>query len=116
MKASLNGVPNLSVRDGWWYEGYNGANGWAIGDGPGAYSPEEEDKADAEALYRLLEKKIVPLYYNRDRDGVPHDWIRVVKEAIRSVVPNFCARRMLKEYTNQIYLPATLSLKQERLE
>jgi starch phosphorylase len=116
MKASLNGVPNLSVRDGWWYEGYNGANGWAIGDGPGAYSPEEEDKADAEALYRLLEKKIVPLYYNRDRDGVPHGWIRVVKEAIRSVVPNFCARRMLKEYTNQIYLPATLSLKHERLK
>jgi len=114
MKASLNGVPNLSVRDGWWYEGYNGANGWAIGNGPGAYSPEEEDKADAEALYRLLEKKIVPLYYNRDRDGVPHGWIRVVKEAIRSVTPNFCARRMLKEYTNQIYLPATLSLKQER--
>jgi starch phosphorylase len=116
MKASLNGVPNLSVRDGWWYEGYNGANGWAIGNGPGAYSPEEEDKADAEALYRLLEKKIVPLYYSRDRDGVPHDWIRVVKEAIRSVAPNFCARRMLKEYTNQIYLPATLSLKHERLE
>ena len=116
MKASLNGVPNLSVRDGWWYEGYNGANGWAIGDGPGAYSPEEEDKADAEALYRLLEKKIVPLYYNRDRDGVPHGWVRVVKEAIRSVTPNFCARRMLKEYTNQIYLPATLSLKHERLE
>jgi starch phosphorylase len=116
MKASLNGVPNLSVRDGWWYEGYNGANGWAIGDGPGAYSPEEEDKADAEALYCLLEKKIVPLYYNRDRDGVPHAWIRVVKEAIRSVVPNFCARRMLKEYTNLIYLPATLSLKHERLE
>jgi glycogen phosphorylase len=116
MKASLNGVPNLSVRDGWWYEGYNGANGWAIGNGHGAYGPEEEDKADAEALYRLLEKKIVPLYYNRDRDGVPHGWIRVVKEAIRSVTPNFSARRMLKEYTDQIYLPATPSPKQEKLE
>ncbi len=114
MKASLNGVPNLSVRDGWWYEGYNGTNGWAIGNGPGAYNPEEEDKADAEALYRLLEEKIVPLYYNRDRDGVPHGWVRVVKEAIRSITPNFCARRMLKEYTNQIYLPATTSLKQDR--
>ncbi len=116
MKASLNGVPNLSVRDGWWYEGYNGANGWAIGNGPQAYSPEQEDKADAEALYRLLEKKIVPLYYNRDRDGVPHDWIRVVKEAIRSVTPSFCARRMLKEYANQIYVPATMSPKQEKPE
>lgn len=113
MKASLNGVPNLSVRDGWWYEGYNGANGWAIGDGPGTCSPDEEDKADAEALYRLLEKRIVPLYYNRDRDGVPHGWIRLVKEAIRSIVPHFCARRMLKEYTEQIYMPATLSLNQK---
>jgi starch phosphorylase len=108
MKASLNGVPNLSVRDGWWYEGYNGANGWAIGDGPGAYSAGEEDKADAEALYHLLETKIAPLYYDRDRDGVPHGWIRVVKEAIRSNVPRFCTRRMLKDYTSQIYLPATL--------
>jgi len=116
MKASLNGVPNLSVRDGWWHEGYNGANGWAIGNGPGAYSPEQEDKADAEALYRLLEKKIVPLYYNRDRDGVPHGWLRVIKEAIRSVTPNFSARRMVKEYTNQIYVPVTMSLKPEKRE
>jgi glycogen phosphorylase len=114
MKASLNGVPNLSVRDGWWYEGYNGANGWAIGNGPRTYSPEEEDKADAEALYRILEKKIVPLYYKRDRDGVPHGWIHVVKEAIRSIAPQFCARRMLKEYTTRIYVTATISLKQQR--
>ena len=110
MKASLNGVPHLSVLDGWWNEGYNGANGWAIGDGPGTYSPEEEDRADAEALYRLIEEKIVPLYYDRDRSGVPHGWIRVVKEAIRSVPPNFSARRMLKEYTDEIYMPAAGSL------
>ena len=116
MKASLNGVPNLSVRDGWWYEGYNRANGWAIGDGPRIYSPADEDKEDAEALYRILEQEIIPLYYDRDRDGVPHGWVHVVKEAIRSVVPGFCVRRTLKEYTNQIYLPATLPLKQEKLE
>lgn len=106
MKASLNGVLHLSVRDGWWHEGYNGANGWVIGDGSEASDPREEDRADAEALYKLLESEIVPLYYERDRSGVPHGWIRVIKEAIRSIVPVFCARRMLKEYTEQMYLPA----------
>jgi len=110
MKASLNGVPNLSILDGWWYEGYNGANGWAIGEGPETYRQGEEDKMDGESLYRLLEERIVPLYYDRDRDGVPHGWLRVVKEAIRTVLPHFSARRMLKEYSNQVYLPATLSL------
>jgi starch phosphorylase len=110
MKASLNGVPSLSVLDGWWYEGYNGDNGWAIGEGPGAYGPEEEDRMDAEALYHLLEKEIVPLYYDRDRGDVPHGWIRVVKEAIRSTVPQFCARRMLKEYTDRMYVKAAQSL------
>ncbi len=104
MKASLNGVLHLSVRDGWWHEGYNGANGWAIGDEFKAPSPEEEDKADAESLYRLLENEIVPLYYDRDHTGVPRGWLRIVKEAIRSIVPAFCAQRMLKEYTQRVYL------------
>jgi len=107
MKAALNGVPHLSVRDGWWHEGYNGNNGWSIGDGIEAASPDAEDKADAEALYRLLEEEIVPLYYDRDRSGVPHGWISVAKEAIRSTVPIFGTRRMLKEYTERIYLAAT---------
>jgi starch phosphorylase len=114
MKAALNGVPSLSVLDGWWYEGYNGTNGWAIGEGSETCSHRETDKADAESLYRLLEERIVPLYYERDRDGVPHGWIHVVKEAIRSIAPHFCARRTLKEYTNRVYLPATLSLKLKR--
>lgn len=116
MKAALNGVPSLSVLDGWWYEGFNGTNGWAIGEGPEVPCSEKVDKADAESLYRLLEERIVPLYYERDRDGVPHGWIHVVKEAIRSIAPHFCARRMLKEYTNRVYLPATLSLKRKRLD
>jgi glycogen phosphorylase len=105
MKASLNGVPHLSVSDGWWYEGYNGRNGWNIGDGVVPSGPEEEDRIDAESLYSLLEQEVVPLFYERDRNGVPHGWIRVVKEAIRSVVPVYCARRMLKDYTSQLYLP-----------
>ena len=105
MKASLNGVPHLSVADGWWHEGYNGGNGWSIGNGAQPGGPEEEDLVDAESLYRLLEQEIVPLFYDRDLNGVPHGWIRVVKEAIRSVVPAYCARRMLKDYTDQLYLP-----------
>lgn len=105
MKASLNGVLHLSVREGWWHEGFNGANGWVIGSDVTPSSPEEEDQTDAEALYRLLEEEIIPLYYSRDRDGVPHGWVRMVKEAIRSIAPAFCARRMLKEYAERMYRP-----------
>jgi starch phosphorylase len=113
IKASLNGVPHLSVRDGWWYEGYNGANGWTISNELKTSDPVEEDRADAESLYHLLENEITPLYYERDRDGVPHGWIRMVKEAISSIVPIFCARRMLKEYTERMYIPAAQSLREQ---
>jgi starch phosphorylase len=111
MKAALNGVLHFSIRDGWWHEGYNGANGWIIGDSVEMPDPAEEDKADAEAIYRLLEEEIVPLYYERDRSGVPRGWVRLVKEAIRSVVPVFCARRMLKEYTERFYQAAAQTRK-----
>ncbi len=111
MKASLSGGLHLSVRDGWWQEGYNGANGWVIGADVTTSNPEEEDQADAESLYRLLEEEIIPLYYTRDRNGVPHGWVRMVKEAIRSIVPTFCARRMLKEYAERMCQPATQALK-----
>jgi starch phosphorylase len=105
MKASMNGVINLSVRDGWWDEAYNGKNGWAIGDFQGS-NPEEEDKKDAESLYNLLENEVAPLYYDLDRRGIPHGWIKVVKEAIKTITPAFSACRMMKEYTQQMYLPA----------
>jgi starch phosphorylase len=105
MKASMNGVINLSVRDGWWDEAYNGKNGWAIGDFQ-VSSPEEEDKKDAESLYNLLENEIAPLYYDLDRRGIPHRWIKIVKEAIKTITPAFSACRMMKEYTQQMYLPA----------
>jgi starch phosphorylase len=109
MKASLNGVLHLSVRDGWWHEGYNGSNGWAIGADLDGLEPEEDDRADAEVLYRLFEEEVVPLYYARDRDGVPHGWIRMIKEAIRSIAPMYSTRRMLKEYTEKIYRVAAQS-------
>ena len=116
MKASVNGVPHLGVLDGWWYEGYNGVNGWAIGDDITFAGPEEQDNADANALYHLLEEKIIPLYYDRDVNGIPHGWIRVVKQAIRSCAPLFSSRRMAKEYAEHMYLPAALVLEKASKE
>lgn len=115
MKAAANGALNLSIRDGWWHEGYNGSNGWAISDDQHLLDPAAEDRADAEALYQLLEKEVVPLYYQRDRSGLPRDWIRLVKEGIGSIVPVFCTRRMLKEYIEQMYLPAAQTVKDKGL-
>lgn len=109
-KAALNGIPHLSVLDGWWHEGYNGANGWAIGEDHDYDDPNTQDQAEAETLYRLLEEEVVPLYYDRDRDDVPRGWMQVVKEAICSCAPTFSARRMVKEYTKQMYVPAARSL------
>ena len=106
MKASINGVLNLSIRDGWWEEGYNGRNGWAIGAGPEAGNTPDQDANDAESLYRILEEKIIPLYYNQDRSGVPHGWVAMVKEAIRSIMPRFSACRMVKDYSNHMYAAA----------
>ncbi|MCB9418459.1 MAG: alpha-glucan family phosphorylase [Ardenticatenaceae bacterium] len=103
MKATLNGVPNMSIMDGWWVEGYNGANGWAI-NGAEFDSHDEQDEYDAQVIYRLLEEEIVPLYYNRDRDDVPRGWVEVMREAIRSNAPQFSMRRMVKEYTTEMYL------------
>lgn len=103
IKASVNGVPHLSVLDGWWLEGYTGENGWAFG---GEEVPGDRAPADAAALYRLLEERIIPLYYDRGPDGIPHGFVRVMKEAIRTVAPRFSSRRMLKEYLERLYRPA----------
>ncbi|MCJ7655146.1 MAG: alpha-glucan family phosphorylase [Dehalococcoidia bacterium] len=105
-KAALNGVLHLSMLDGWWCEGYNGKNGWAIHSDSETSDSADQDRADAEELYRLLEDKVIPLYYDRDINGVPRGWTQVIKEAIRSNAPLFSAQRMAKEYTEQMYLPA----------
>jgi glycogen phosphorylase len=107
MKAAINGVPHLSVGDGWWAEGFTGANGWTIDGGvPADAGNDAVDAADAAALYRLLEEEVVPAFYDRDRTNVPHRWVAMIKEAIRTVAPRFCARRMVKEYAEKMYLPA----------
>ncbi len=105
-KAALNGVPNLSVLDGWWQEGYDGANGWAIPPSGHLGDSHSQDMHDAEHLYRLLEHDIVPLYYDRDRDGIPRGWLQIVKDTVRTVAPRFCTRRMVKEYMDHLYAPA----------
>jgi starch phosphorylase len=106
MKAAMNGVPNLSILDGWWVEGYNGANGWTIGSQEPNDNHSAEDDADATSIYELLENEIVPLYYDRDRDGIPRGWVELMRESIRSVSPQFSMTRMLKDYTNQLYVNA----------
>ncbi|OGO31221.1 MAG: alpha-glucan phosphorylase [Chloroflexi bacterium RBG_16_56_11] len=109
MKACLNGVLHLSVPDGWWHEAYNDGNGWSVGDETIKISTEEEDRTDANTLYHLLEEKVIPLYYNRDRRGIPQEWVGMMKKSIRTVSPIFSARRMLKEYCDKLYLPAVRS-------
>lgn len=106
MKAAVNGVPNLSVLDGWWAEGYNGANGWAIGDGTVSDDREEQDRADANAIYELLEEEIVPLFYDRDRDDIPRGWVEIMRESIRSCAPQYSTCRMVKQYATDLYVRA----------
>ena len=103
MKAALNGVPNLSIMDGWWPEGFNGKNGWAFGREP---VEGDRDRADADAIYRILEEEILPLYYRVSDDGVPRGWVKVMKESIKSIGPKFSTRRMVKEYVDKFYSKA----------
>jgi starch phosphorylase len=105
MKASINGGVNLSIGDGWWAEGYTGANGWLI-DGGVTQDDDAMDAADAADLYRLLEEEVVPAFYDRDARGIPVRWVGFVKEAIRTVMPRFSGTRMGKEYAERMYAPA----------
>ncbi len=106
MKASINGVPHLSIGDGWWAEGFSGGNGWLIDGHPHSSDPDAVDAADAEALYQLLEREVVPTFYDRDPQGIPRRWCAIVRQAIRTVTPRFSARRMVKEYADTMYAPA----------
>ena len=110
MKASINGVPHLSIGDGWWAEGFNGHNGWLIDSQTNLDDQAATDAADAEALYRLLEERVVPSFYERDERLIPRRWLQVVREAMCSNLPRFSARRMVKQYVNEMYTPAARSL------
>src|SRR5512142_761910 len=106
MKAGVNGVLNCSILDGWWAEGYGPEVGWAIGSGEEYQDQELQDRIESEALYDLLEHEIVPLFYQRGRDGLPREWIKRMKASMKSVGQRFSTHRMLKEYSERFYFPA----------
>jgi starch phosphorylase len=104
-KVAMNGGLNLSVLDGWWLEGYDGGNGWAVGgDDSAGETNEEADRRDAESLYRTLETEVVPTFYERDAQGIPRGWVSMMRHAIQTLAPAFNSDRMVREYTLRIYL------------
>jgi starch phosphorylase len=105
-KAAINGVVNFSILDGWWQEGYNGQNGWAIGDRRDYSDPAIQDEGDAESLYRTLEEEIIPLYYERSAKDIPMEWVRLMKSSMQTLTPRFSMTRMMKEYISKMYIPA----------
>ena len=101
-KVGINGGLNLSILDGWWMEGYDGSNGFAIGNGADGGEVAQVDAADAESLYRVLEQEVVPIYYKRE-DGLPRHWIAMMRHAIQTLAPQFNSNRMVEEYARKIY-------------
>ena len=104
-KASVNGVINFSVLDGWWAEGYDQTNGWTIGTNAEYESYEAQDQADSQSMYRTLEEKIIPIYYDRDRNVMSKKWIEIMKNSIITTGGKYSTARMLVDYTNQLYMP-----------
>jgi starch phosphorylase len=107
-KVAINGGLNLSILDGWWLEGYDGTNGFAIGNGADIASASETnvatiDALDAESLYRTLEQEVVPAFYTRDDKGLPRQWITMMKRAIQTLAPRFNSNRMVEDYVRRIY-------------
>jgi starch phosphorylase len=109
MKPPLHGGLNCSIADGWWPEAANGINGWTIGDARKQFkSRAQQDRYDADGIYDLLEKQIVPEFYRRDRAGLPKSWLKRMKDAIATVGAEFNTHRMVGEYYQKYYLPASM--------
>ena len=111
-KASVNGVINFSILDGWWAEGYRQNNGWTIGTNAEYESYEAQDQADSESMYRTLEEKIIPTYYEKNKDGISEKWMELMKNSIMTTGGRYSTARMLVDYTNQIYMPLCKNTKQ----
>lgn len=107
MKVVPNGGLNLSILDGWWAEGYQPGNGWAIGDGREDPDQMRQDWAESRALYQLIEQDLAPLFYNRNDNGVPSGWIQMMRQSMRQLAPRFSTARMVREYTQRFYMPAS---------
>jgi starch phosphorylase len=112
MKAAMNGAPNISVLDGWWDEGWDGDNGWAIGGRETNPDEGAQDWSDAQDLYRLLEEEVVPRYYDRDDRGVPAAWVDLMRRAMATSLWRFSTTRMLRDYVEKMYLPAAASARE----
>jgi starch phosphorylase len=108
MKVPVNGGINVSVLDGWWCEGFRGDNGWAIGHGEEYEDHGYQDELESLALYDLLETEVAPLFYKRGSDGLPRDWIAMMKASMRTIIPVFNTNRMTEDYCERFYLPASL--------
>jgi len=106
MKACFNGGIHCSVPDGWWAEAYKPGTGWSIGSGEEYDDPELQDRLEAKALYNIIENQIVPIFYDRDKNDVPVNWIRIIKESLKNVCPVFSSNRMVANYTSNFYIPA----------
>lgn len=106
MKAVLNGALNFSVLDGWWAEAYDGTNGFVIGDGGEHKDPHGQDQRDLGSLFEVLEKEVVPMFYDRDEDDVPRAWIQRQKNAMKTLAWRFSSHRMMTEYVKNCYVPA----------
>ena len=106
MKVAFNGGLNMSVLDGWWPEGYRGNNGWAIGKGEVYNDLDYQNEVESRAIYDLLEKEIVPLFYDRGADGIPRGWLACIKASLQTLCPVFSTERMVQEYTQLFYLPS----------
>ena len=104
MKASCHGCLNLSILDGWWREGYDGTNGFAIGEDSHSTSTEVQDRTDSENLFEVLTEQVIPEFYNRDANGIPHQWIHRIRRAMVTLVPEYNTWRMVQEYTRKFYL------------
>jgi starch phosphorylase len=104
-KAAMNGGLNFSVLDGWWLEGYDGRNGFAISD-VSELTEAEADRQDAASLFQVLEEQVIPLFYDREADGMPRGWVEMMKHAIKTLVPAFNSDRMAGEYAERIYTRA----------
>jgi starch phosphorylase len=104
-KVCINGIINCSIFDGWWCEGFNGKNGWVIGDDTPYDNEHYQDDADSQSLYSLLEKQIIPMFYERDAAGIPREWVKMMKQSIQSLTPAFSTHRMVQDYTRSFYVP-----------
>jgi starch phosphorylase len=104
MKAGCHGCLNLSILDGWWREGYDGTNGFAIGDDSHPDSVEEPDRRDSENLFQVLTEEVVPSFFNRAANGIPREWVRRIRRAMVTLVPVYNTWRMVQEYAHRYYL------------